>query len=99
MNALAASSSAERSELFERSRHLAALGESLAAVLGTARGRLAPVGGYAGVGKTTLVSRFCEEPSRSARILWSACDALFTPRPLGPLLDVAHVTGGELAEL
>jgi hypothetical protein len=25
--------------------------------------------------------------------------ALFTPRPLGPLLDVAEVVGGELAEL
>ena len=45
------------------------------------------------------MSRFCEEHGRSARILWSACDALFTPRPLGPLLDVAEVTGGELEEL
>ena len=57
------------------------------------------VGGEAGVGKTALVSRFCEEHGRSARILSSACDALFTPRPLGPLLDVAEVTGGELEEL
>jgi predicted ATPase len=57
------------------------------------------VGGEAGVGKTALVSRFCEAHGRSLRILWSACDALFTPRPLGPLLDVARVTGGELEEL
>ena len=33
------------------------------------------------------------------RVLWGACDALITPRPLGPLLDVARETGGELAEL
>jgi DNA-binding CsgD family transcriptional regulator/tetratricopeptide (TPR) repeat protein len=99
MCALAASSSDRRSELLERSRQFAALGESLAAVLGRSRGRLVFVRGEAGVGKTALVSRFCEELGRSARILWSACDALFTPRPLGPLLDVAEVTGGELEEL
>ena len=99
MHAFAVSSSYERSELLERSRQFAALGESLAAVLGSSRGRLVLVGGEAGVGKTALVSRFCEEHGGSARILWSACDALFTPRPLGPLLDVAEVTGGELEEL
>jgi DNA-binding CsgD family transcriptional regulator/tetratricopeptide (TPR) repeat protein len=33
------------------------------------------------------------------RVLWGACDALFTPRPLGPLLDIAQSTGGELEEL
>ncbi|HST24796.1 MAG TPA: LuxR C-terminal-related transcriptional regulator [Gaiellaceae bacterium] len=32
-------------------------------------------------------------------MLWGACDALFTPRPLGPLVDVAAETGGEFAEL
>ncbi len=30
------------------------------------------------------------------RVLWATCDALVTPRPLGPLLDVARLTGGEL---
>ncbi len=91
--------SSSLSELLERSRQLAALGDSLAGILSSSRGRLVLVGGEAGVGKTALVSRFCEEHGRSARILWSACDALFTPRPLGPLLDVAQVTGGELEEL
>ncbi len=28
-----------------------------------------------------------------------ACDPLFAPRPLGPLLDVARAAGGELAQL
>jgi DNA-binding CsgD family transcriptional regulator/tetratricopeptide (TPR) repeat protein len=57
------------------------------------------VGGEAGVGKTALVGRFCEEVGRSGRILRGACDPLFTPRPLGPLLGVAEETGGELQQL
>ena len=32
-----------------------------------------------------------------ARVLWGACDALFTPRPLGPLHDIARQTHGRLA--
>ena len=32
----------------------------------------------------------------SVRVLWGACDALFTPDPLGPLFDVADQTGGGL---
>ncbi len=32
------------------------------------------------------------------RILWGACDPLFTPCPLGPLLSVAEQAGGEFAE-
>jgi len=93
------STAVKPSELLERSRHLSALGESLAAVLGSSRGRLVLVGGEAGVGKTALLRRFSEEHRRVARIVWGACDALFTPRPLGPLLDIAESTGGELAEL
>jgi hypothetical protein len=31
--------------------------------------------------------------------LWGACDGLFTPRPLGPLYDLADQFGGELLEL
>jgi predicted ATPase len=51
------------------------------------------------VGKTTLVRRFCKEHRGAARILWGACDALFTPRPLGPFLDIAQNTRGELERL
>ena len=40
--------------------------------------------------------RFRDAPGRPARILWGACDPLFTPSPLGPLLAVAEGTGGEL---
>lgn len=72
------------------------LAESLEAVERSARGRVLLVGGEAGVGKTTLLRRFLEERGRSARVLWGACDPLFTPSPLGPLLAVAEGAGGEL---
>jgi AAA ATPase domain len=55
--------------------------------------------GEAGVGKTALTRRFCDEQRHAVRVMWGACDALFTPRPLGPFLDVAEITGGELEEL
>jgi len=86
-------------ELLERERELGALGTLMAAVRDERRGRLALVGGEAGVGKTALLRRFCGDQPRSARIIWGACDSLFTPRPLGPLLDIVRVTGGELARL
>src|SRR5262249_25000168 len=34
-----------------------------------------------------------------ARWSWGACDGLFTPRPLGPLFDLAGQLGGELLGL
>jgi DNA-binding NarL/FixJ family response regulator len=87
------------SELLERADALAALASWLAAVEREGVGRLAFVGGEAGVGKTALVRRFSDELAGSARVLWGACDPLFTPRPLGPLLDIAQMTAGELDEV
>ena len=52
--------------------------------------------GEAGGGKTSLVREFC---SGLDRVLWGSCDPLFTPRPLGPLLEIAQQAGGELAAL
>jgi DNA-binding CsgD family transcriptional regulator len=92
-------SSGEPAELLERSQNLSTLEDALGAVLDSSRGQLVFVGGEAGVGKTTLVRTFCDQNARSARLLAGACDALFTPRPLGPLLDITRTTGGELATL
>jgi predicted ATPase len=80
--------------LLERSHELAALADGLAAVRADGRGRLVLVAGEAGIGKTTLVRSFCDG-TRSARVLWGACDALNTPRPLGPLLDMTEEFEGE----
>src|SRR5215211_6676313 len=68
-----------------------ALLESLTASLSAARrgsGRLVLVSGEAGVGKTSLVKRFCEELIGRTTVLAGACDPLITPRPLGPFLDI-----------
>ena len=83
-------------ELLERAGELSSLAESLGAVHGSSRGQIVLVGGEARVGKTALLRQFCEECREPARILWGACDPLFTPRPLGPLLAVAEGAGGEL---
>jgi predicted ATPase len=60
-------------------------------------GRVVVVVGEAGIGKTALVGSACAA-LRSRRVLWGACDPLITPRPMGPLRDVAgHVGGAMLA--
>ena len=85
-------------QLLERAPQLDAFNRALATVAATRHGRVVLVSGEAGVGKTALVERFCHE-QQSARILWGACDALFTPRPLGPFVDIAQQTGGEVEEI
>ena len=52
-------------------------------------GRLALVGGEAGVGKTSLARSFVESCPDGFRVLWGACDPLSTPRPLAPFQDMA----------
>jgi len=76
-------------ELHERSHALGALRAALDGVV-AGQGRLVLVSGEAGVGKTALLRRFVRDSARSARVLWGGCDPLFTPRPLGPFLDIAE---------
>ena len=89
----------DSSELLERSNCLSILDAVLAEVVSGGRGCVVLVSGEAGVGKTALVRRFCGEHGSATRLLWGTCDALFTPRPLGPLFEVGEATGGELEEL
>lgn len=84
-------------ELRERHRQLSALSQ-YAREAREGRGRLVLVSGDAGVGKSALVETFAEELD-DARVLWGASDGQFTPRPLGPVLDIAAQAGGELARL
>jgi DNA-binding CsgD family transcriptional regulator/tetratricopeptide (TPR) repeat protein len=81
--------------LLEREAVLDRLRRALADAL-AGRGRLVLVAGEAGVGKSVVVRRFCDEAGASARVLWGACEPLFTPRPLGPLLEIAQGLGGDL---
>jgi DNA-binding CsgD family transcriptional regulator len=85
-------------DLLERDACLRELDRALAEAAGGA-GRVALVSGEAGIGKTALVERFAIEKAGSVRVLWGACDALFTPRPLGPLHDLAAQAKGEFAAL
>src|SRR5690349_1784777 len=82
--------------LLERAADLATLNELLDTVRDTGEGRVVLVSGEAGVGKTTLLRRFCDDNAERASVLGGACEPLFTPHPLGPLLDVAAACGGEL---
>jgi len=93
-----ADASPAASELLERDGELSTLHECLETVRRSSRGLVVLVGGEAGVGKTALLRRFCDECD-SARVLWGGCDPLFTPRPLGPFLDIAERTGGELEKM
>ncbi len=62
-------------------------------------GRLAFIGGEAGVGKTVLVRVLAQTVEGMARVAVGACDPLSTPRPLGPLLDVAGAVAPETGRL
>lgn len=55
-------------------------------------GRLVFVGGEAGVGKTSLVRAFCDRTDK--RVLHGICEALTTPTPLGPFVDLVGQVGG-----
>ena len=88
---------AVQTDLLERAPFLAELGQRLEE--SREAGRLVLLGGEAGVGKTALLRRFCLLHRDSAQALWGACDPLFTPRPLGPFLDIAERTGGPLKEV
>lgn len=85
-------------ELLERDASLRRLDATLNDAANSA-GCVALVSGEAGIGKTSLVSRFVREHRESVRVLWGACDAQFTPRPLGPLHDMVAQIQGSLAKL
>ena len=72
--------------LLERDSLLAEL-SVLAAEAMEGRGHVAAVLGEAGVGKTSLLHAFTV--NAKLRVLSSGCEALFTPRPLGPVYDLA----------
>ncbi len=79
--------------LLERAAFAEALDESLASVA-SGVGRLVLLSGEAGVGKSVLVRRFCDARSADTRVMWGACDALQTPRPLSPFIDIAATAQG-----
>ncbi|HMG42620.1 MAG TPA: AAA family ATPase [Acidimicrobiales bacterium] len=83
--------------LLEREDHLEALVAAFARVRDGGRGTLAVVVGEAGAGKTSLVRCLAAEHVPAGDVLWGACDSLRTPRPLGPIADIAAGVGGPVA--
>ncbi|WP_395676155.1 ATP-binding protein [Inquilinus sp.] len=57
------------------------------------------LGGEAGIGKTALLQEFTRRLGPGYRVLWGGSEALFTPRALGPLQDMAHALGPRMAAL
>lgn len=81
--------------LLEREHVLDSLAEYSASAAGR-NGRLVFLAGEGGVGKTTVLEHF-RSTLHDVRWAAGACDGLFTPRPLGPLFDVARHLPGQLA--
>jgi DNA-binding CsgD family transcriptional regulator/tetratricopeptide (TPR) repeat protein len=79
-------------KLLERDDDLAALGASLARAR-QGRGSLSIICGEPGAGKSTLLQAFADDSARGLPVLWGACDPLSTPRPLGPIHDLATELG------
>lgn len=90
-----ATSTFPRIPLLERAEPLACL-ERFWTEAREEHGLLVLLAGEAGIGKTAVVREFVRKVGPSARLLWGSCDALSTPRPLGPLLDIAASVPGEL---
>ena len=86
-----------RVTLLERKTALDALAE-IAEQARSGEGRLVLVEGEAGVGKSALLEQFTHDLPDS-RLLSGACDGMFTPRPLGPLFDIAQQVHGRLHSL
>ncbi len=85
-------------DLLERDQDLRELHNLLQTAI-AGQGSLLLLGGEAGVGKTSFVRSFTRDVKSRARVLVGSCDALSTPRPLGPLADIAADIGGEIERL
>ena len=53
-------------------------------------GKTVLITGEAGVGKTSLIKHFTDSLDSGTEVMLGTCDDLFTPRPLGPLYDIAY---------
>ncbi len=84
--------------LIERDDELKRL-DDLLSLAEKSRGSIAQITGEAGIGKTSLISEFFSQTKGRAVTVWGMCDALFTPRPLGPIYDIAHNLSKKCSQL
>ncbi|GHF13088.1 ATP-binding protein [Pseudolysinimonas yzui] len=84
-------------DLLERGPELAGL-RTAARAAAEGRGRVVLLHGEAGIGKSSLIRALRADPPDEARVLVGSCDAMSTPRTLGPLRDLTDAVGARLAE-
>ena len=84
-------------DLLEREPELAEL-RAAARDAAAGHGRIVLLHGEAGIGKTSLASALRAAPPDGVRVLIGSCDAMSTPRTLGPLRDLAPTVGPRLGE-
>ncbi|MBL7698533.1 MAG: AAA family ATPase [Chitinophagaceae bacterium] len=75
-------------ELIERDSYLSLLQTKLSAVE-EGEGHSIFVYGESGIGKTSLLKALRKNVGKEYKIFEGVCDALFAPRPLAPLYDIA----------
>ena len=75
-------------ELLEREAAIDTLRRRLRGA--AAHGHVALVAGEAGIGKTSVLRALADGWAAQGPLWWGACDALQTPLPLAPLLDIAR---------
>ena len=85
-------------ELLERKDSLDVLSQ-LVTDVSAGEGKTILLSGETGIGKTSLIKYFTNDLNSDTEVLWGACDALFTPRPLGPLYDIAYQIKSNLIKM
>jgi DNA-binding CsgD family transcriptional regulator/tetratricopeptide (TPR) repeat protein len=85
-------------ELIERTEQLSVLNDRFQE-LKSGQGHSVFLIGEAGAGKTSLVNEFVKNVENTVVTFIGVCDSLFTPRPLGPLYDIADQIGNDFFAL
>ncbi len=84
--------------LLERSHILDLLNQKFKSANNEA-GHTVCITGEAGIGKTSVTNTFLLQVKNEARVYEASCDFLFSPRPLGPLHDIAEALSPRLTQL
>nr|WP_225908023.1 LuxR family transcriptional regulator [Hyphomonas sediminis] len=84
--------------MIEREKELGQLAALIEAA-GRGQGAAVQICGEAGIGKSSLIQRLLSRLPEGWRAASGGCDALYTPRPLGPVRDMSGTLGPEVQAL